>query len=223
MNEYSKRSIVLSVMGSFIITTLVVLLFYLCIINPDTKSTAADEYNYSSQIYHDNIELMYEGARAELVENIDLVIRECAPSTCINGLAILRGCEKYDIDLFFVLAQGQLESHFGTKGMAAKTNSVFNVFAYDGHNYDKINKNGKYSHPDHSIEPYLQLLANDYMSNGKTEQDLMVEFTNVNGNRYASSESYETSLVNIYNTYINNETLMKAYQEYNKYKILSGN
>lgn len=194
-------------------------------INKYTQETSQDNEmsNYSVQIYHDNMDLMYEGARAELVRNIDLIIRENAPTTCVNGLAILKGCEKYDVDLFFVLAQGQLESHFGTKGMASKTNSVFNVFAYDGHDYNKINKKGKYSHPDQSIDPYLYLLVSRYMCDGKTEQDLMVSFVDGNGSRYASSESYESSLVNIYNTYINNETLMRSYQEYNKYKILSGN
>ena len=119
--------------------------------------------NYFVEIYRDNIELMYEGARADLVENIDFMIQEVAPTSCMNGLSLLRGCEEYDVDIFFVLAQAQLESHYGTRGLAARTNSVFNVFAYDGHDYDRINKNGKYQHPDLSIEPYLKLLKEKYL------------------------------------------------------------
>ena len=45
-----------------------------------------------------------------------------------NGAKILIDvCQKYGLSIKFVLAQGQLESHFGTKGLARKTNSIFNV------------------------------------------------------------------------------------------------
>ena len=182
-----------------------------------------DRQSYAVGIYRDNIELHYEGARAELVESIDLTIREVAPTTCMNGLAILRGCEKYGVDLFFVLAQGQLESQYGTKGMAQKTNSVFNVFAFDGHSYDQINKNGKYKHPDLSVEPYLKLLKEHYLVNGKTELDLMVNYVNEKGDRYATADQYEYYLMGIYNRLINNDTLQAAWKKYNQFKILSGN
>lgn len=179
--------------------------------------------SYVMKIYHDNATLAYEGARAELVSNIDSIIRKIAPSSCMNGIAILRGCEKYDVDLFFVLAQGQLESHYGTKGVARKTNSVFNVYAYDKLHTSKINKNGKYSHPDLSIEPYLRLLKNQYLSNGKTEKDLLINYVNIRGERYASNISYEDSLLSLYNKFLEDKVLQKSYDKYNKYKILSGN
>ena len=177
---------------------------------------------YSYKIYRENVELLYDGARADLVTSIDSVIRIVAPSTCMNGLAILKACEEYDIDLFFVLAQGQLESHFGTKGMAAKTNSVFNVFAYDGHSYEKISKNGKYKHPDLSLEPYMKLLKSRYLVDGKTEKDLMIKYVDCNGKRYASDKNYEDSLIGIYNKYITCKPLQGGYNTYLKYKILSG-
>lgn len=178
--------------------------------------------NYPYNIQRENIELMYDGARADLVQCIDSTIRSYAPTTCMNGLEILRQCEEGNIDLFFVLAQGHLESHFGTRGMALKTNSVFNVFAYDGHDYQRINKKGKYKHPDLSLIPYIKLLNDKYLVDGKTEKDLMVNFVDINGHRYASSEDYENNLTNMYNRYINNERLMNCYRSYTKYKILSG-
>ena len=179
-----------------------------------------DEYAY--HIQRDNIELMYEGARSDLVQCIDSTIRVYAPTTCMNGLEILRQCESHNIDLFFVLAQGHIESHFGTRGMALKTNSVFNVLAYDGKSYDKINPNGKYKHPDLSIQPYLKLLKTRYLVDGKTEMDLMLNYVDKDGHRYASSKEYETNLTNAYKRYTTSEPLAGKFLEYTKYKILTG-
>ncbi len=178
--------------------------------------------NYSFRIYRDNVELMYEGARANLVECIDSTIRIYAPTTSVNGLQLLRKCEEYDVDIFFVIAQAHIESHFGTKGMAAKTNSIFNVFAFDGRGFNEINEKGKYSHPDLSIEPYLKLLRKKYLVDGKTEIDLMHDYVNCDGNRYASSPEYEENLLNKYHQYITNEPLIDKYRKYSKYKILAG-
>lgn len=204
--------------GAIIILLLtIVATFATCLIENRSKYN-----NYSFCIYRDNVELMYEGARADLVECIDSTIRIYAPTTSVNGLQILRKCEEYDIDIFFVLAQAHIESHFGTKGMATKTNSIFNVYAYDGHGFDEINLKGKYSHPDLSIEPYLKLLRKTYLVNGKTEIDLMHNYVNCDGNRYASSTEYEENLLNKYHQYITNNALMNNFQRYSKYKILAG-
>lgn len=178
--------------------------------------------NYPFRISRDNTELRYEGARAALVNGIDSVMRVVAPSTCMNGLEILRMSEKYGVDLFFILTQGQIESHFGTKGMALRTNSVFNVFAYDGVGYDNINPDGKYTHPDLSIEPYLKLIKKRYLTGGKTEMDLLHNYVDADGNRYASSKDYENMLTDTYKSYITNDRLINLYKQYTKYKILSG-
>lgn len=201
----------------FIVYTLVIVTFLVVFI-----AQRPEPNKYSFCIQRDNIELAYNGARADLVQAIDSVIRDTAPTTCMNGLEILRKCEEYDVDLFFVLAQGHIESHFGTKGMALRTNSVFNVFAFDGVGYDKICKNGKYKHPDLSIEPYLNLLKKRYLVNGKTEMDLMHKYVDVDGNRYASDVSYEDTLLNTYQKYTTHERLSECYKEYIKYKVLSG-
>ncbi len=199
------------------VAIMVAAVVFVCISGEDRRCS---EYTYNIQ--RENVELMYDGARADLVQCIDSTIRSYAPTTCMNGLEILRQCEEGNIDLFFVLAQGHLESHFGTRGMALKTNSVFNVFAYDGHDYQRINKKGKYKHPDLSLIPYIKLLNDKYLVDGKTEKDLMMNFVDINGHRYASSEDYENNLTNMYNRYISNERLMNCYKSYTKYKILSG-
>lgn len=131
---------------------------------------------------------------------VDNYIKSIAPTSKLSGKDIVEKCFEYNIDIIFVLAQGQIESHYGTTGTARKTNSVFNVGAYDGHSANKQNKNGfGFNDPNDSIEPYLILLTNEYLVNGKTEYDLMNNYVNYLGMRYASDNNYERMLKSIYN------------------------
>lgn len=131
---------------------------------------------------------------------VDNYIKSIAPTSKLSGKDIVEKCLEYNIDIAFVLAQGQIESHYGTTGTARKTNSVFNVGAYDGHSANKQNKNGfGFNNPNDSIEPYLILLTNEYLVNGKTEYDLMNNYINYLGMRYASNNNYERMLKSIYN------------------------
>jgi len=178
--------------------------------------------DYPYQVYRGNIELKLQQSKGQLVDEIDKYIKNVAPNSILNARILLEICEEYNIDVKFVLAQGHIESHFGTKGMALKTNSVFNVFAYDGKNYSQICKKGKYSHPDHSIRPYLELLANDYMVEGKSEYDLLDEFVNKNGDRYASALDYERKLNNTFINISDSTNIDELYKQYRKYQMLSG-
>lgn len=135
-----------------------------------------------------------------LISEVNNYINKKAPKNRISGEAIIDACIKYNIDIKFVLAQAQLESGFGTKGIAAKTNSVWNVMSYDGWSANKIIKNGRgYNHPNESIEPYMKLLKNKYLVDGKTEYDMMQKFISSTGHRYASNPKYEEQLKYIYN------------------------
>ena len=157
-------------------------------------SNRIENNNYSCRVYRDKIELKYQQSKSQVVDEIDKYIKQVAPTSSLNAIALFELCETYDIDIKFALAQGHIESHFGTKGMARKTNSVFNVFAFDGQEYHKISRKGKYDHPDYSIEPYLKLLVNDYIIDNQTEYDLMTKFVNKDGKRYASDPRYENKL-----------------------------
>ena len=200
--------------ASFVSLLVITVVFGSFLINRSDK--------YVFKVQRENVELMYEGARADLVQCIDSTMRVYAPTTCMNGVTLLRECEEYGVDVLFVLAQGHKESHFGTKGMAVKTNSVFNVYAYDGHDFNKINKKGKYEHPDLSIKPYLQLLKNRYLVDGKSEIDLMHNYVDKDGNRYATSTEYEDDLMSLYQMYVSNKELNDRFQKYTKYKLLAG-
>ena len=128
--------------------------------------------NYPFEVMKHEAVLSYNQYKSELVKEVKAYIDSVAPTSSLNGYAIVDCSEKYDLDIKFVLAQGQIESHFGTTGMAVKTNSVFNVGAYNNADYDTINGKFKYKHPDYSIEPYMQLLYKDYITGTKTELDL---------------------------------------------------
>lgn len=165
-----------------------------------TKLTHYDiEANYIREC-----KLKYWETKFQLVDEVQNYINTVAPTSDLRACALVDACEKYNIEVKFVLAQGELESHFGTKGLASKTNSVWNVGAYDGHSYSKIMNAYKYSHPNESIEPYLKLLYERYLT-CETEEGLLKNFVDYNDNRFASDKSYEERLRYKYK-YISNNT-----------------
>lgn len=179
------------------------------------------EKNYSYEIFKSKAELAYYSTKDDLVKCLDTYIRSIAETSVMNGSAFIDISDKYNLDLRFMIAQAQIESAFATTGIAAKTNSAFNVMAYDGRSAnDMIKKGHNYKHPDLSIEPYAKLLVNDYLVDGKTEMDMLVKYVNKSGKRYASSTTYEQSLRNAYNQLINDTNINALYSEYQKYKLI---
>jgi hypothetical protein len=180
------------------------------------------EKNYVFEVYRQNLELDYYGAKDTLVDAIDSYIREIAPASVMNGLAFVNNCDEYNMDLFFVVAQAQVESSFATTGLGQKMNSAFNVKAYDGKGSKHMDK---HSHPDESIEPYIKLLKNDYLydvSTGetKTEMDLMNNYVNFEGKRYATNPEYERMMLSTYKKLTERYGIL--YDDYLKYKTLTG-
>ena len=178
--------------------------------------------NYPFEVMKHEAVLSYNQYKSELVKEVKAYIDSVAPTSSLNGYAIVDCAERYDLDIKFVLAQGQIESHFGTTGMAVKTNSVFNVGAYDNAGYDTINGKFKYKHPDYSIEPYMQLLYKDYITGTKTELDLMTKYVNKNGQRYSSNANYENDLLNLYKSIDKLTRITELQGEMRRYKIISG-
>ena len=160
---------------------------------------------YPFELMRQEAELSYSENKGKLVKVVDDYIKTNAPNSSLSGYCIVTNCEKYDLDIKFVLAQGQVESGFGTKGLAVKTNSVFNVGAYDNKTYEEVNGKYKYKHPDFSVEPYMQLLYKDYISGTTTELDLLAKYVNKNGKRYATNPNYERDLLIVYKLIIDIE------------------
>lgn len=178
------------------------------IINPINK-----DY-YKKSIY----DIALKQKKYNLINSINIYIDSVAPKSKLKGDSLVNACEKYKVNICFVMAQAQLESHFGTTGVAKKTNSVWNVKAYDGRSAVNMIKSGYgFSDPNHSIEPYLILLTNKYLIN-RTEFDLIKNFTNINGKRYASCPNYENKLKNIYKYIVYNTNINKHYNEYVEFK-----
>lgn len=144
----------------------------------------------------------------QLCECVESYINKKSPKNQLSSQKLVLLCLKYDVDIAFVLAQGQIESMFGVVGIASKTNSVWNIGSYDNRSAEYINRTGRgYDHPNSSIEPYLKTLRNHYLVNGKTEQHLMNNFINTHGQRYATSTNYEPMLRSVYNRIVNTTSI----------------
>ena len=161
-----------------------------------------DKYTYAYDCLKE-AEITYWDYKCALVNEVQNYINSVAPSSNLRGYAVVEECEKYGIDVCFVLAQGEIESHFGTKGIASKLNSVFNVGIYDGKTIEEINNKYKFDYPNESIEPYLKLLIDRYLVN-KTEDDLMRKFVDINNKRYASNPNYEIMISERYKFIVDN-------------------
>jgi len=187
-----------------------------------TISIIISEKEPKFAVYEEKLQLKYEGTRCQLVDATQTYIDSISPNSSLDAIVIVDKCLEYDIDICFVLAQGQLESNFGTAGLARKTNSVFNVYAYDGMKHHEIDSAGKYKHPDESVEPYIKLLKKRYLKN-KTEYDLLDKYVDVDGNRYATATNYETSLTSLYINIKNTTEIDKLSLQLKKYSLLLNN
>lgn len=168
----------------------------------DHHSEKYDKYTYAYDCIKE-AEITYWDYKCALVNEVQNYITQVAPSSNLRGYAIVEECEKYGIDICFVLAQGEVESQFGTKGIASKLNCVFNVGIYDNKTASQIENKYRFDYPNESIEPYLKLLTTNYLVN-KLEQDLMLKFVDVNGKRYASDPEYEIKISSKYKSICEN-------------------
>ena len=179
------------------------------------KQTEQTGYDTATE-YIRELHVQYQGVKADLVDITQHYIDSIAPNSGLRALVLVENCEKYGIPITFTLAQGEIESHFGTTGLAFRTNSVWNVGAFDNFNYSDIQH--KFDNPNDSVNPYLDLLVNNYLPS-KTVEDLLENFVDINGNRYASDPHYETKLkskLDYINKYYPIDSLQ---QRLNYYKI----
>lgn len=164
-------------------------------------------------------ELKYWQSKANLIDEIDKYLLSKAPTHNLSSILLLKYSDKYKVSIQFILAQGFLESHFGTKGVARRTNSVWNVGAWDNGKITHI-----YNHPNESIAPYVKLLSEQYLSlleeepGISPEDKLLINFINKDGNRYASYPFYEKELKIILRDISINTKIDSLYSIYLHYK-----
>lgn len=177
-----------------------------------------DKYSYPYDCMME-AELNYLETKIQLTREVQSYIDKVAPTSNVRGYAIVDECEKYNIDICFVLAQGEIESHFGTKGLGSKFNNIFNVDVHDKvKNQKDMKKKYIYKYPNESIEPYLQLLTNKYLVN-KLESDLLVKYVDINGSRYATDIDYEAKLRSKYNSIVDNTNIVELQGMVRNYAI----
>jgi hypothetical protein len=163
----------------------------------DSPLSAMDKSEGTEEIFY--VSSIKDRVNYKLVEEVRNYLQENTPGTKIDPELLVQLCNEYNMDISFVIAQGLLESHMGTKGLAAQTNSVWNVGTYD----DGQIKH-RYNSPNESIEPYLKLVTEKYLikidSKGDTIRKDIIQLTrdkgyvNYRGQRYATSPTYESSL-----------------------------
>ena len=106
-----------------------------------------------------------------------------------------------------MLAQTQLETSFGKAGIG-RTSSRHSLFGVEKRHYSNYVE---------AINDYVKLLKTSYLVKGRTEQNLLKNYVNKGGYRYATNPNYEVSVRKYYNT-ICNVTKIKSLQ--NQYKKL---
>lgn len=117
--------------------------------------------------------------------------RDVFSGTPLTGYVLAESAKKtYEetgkyIPVEFALAQAQRESSMGRKGRSPK-NNPYNVGEFD--EGTKI----KFNNTQEGVQAYFDLIANDYLVDGKTTDDLMKNYVNKNGSRYASDKEYES-------------------------------
>lgn len=177
------------------------------------SGTLSDDY--FKNWYTSNVTTIEE----QMIKEVERYIKKWGPGSKISADTLVKICLEYDLNILLALAQAHVESHFGTKGVASRTNSVFNVGTFD---------NGvilyTYDHPDESVRPYAILLVNDYLKD-KTEEDLLKNggFVNYRGKRYASYVFYENKLRKVYDVLLETtdiDSLQTAYKNLNRYSEL---
>lgn len=176
--------------------------------------------NFFTIMFEESIDMKYWAAKDELCDSINNHIKKLAPNSGLEALWIIDMCDKHDVDIVLCLAQAQVESMYGTTGSAKHTNQVFNVGIYDSYkSLSDIPKHKFIQNPNRSIETYCKVIRNNYLGENKTSMDLLDNFVNLSGKRYASNESYERMLINIYNNI--QSKLGRSIDVYNKYKMLT--
>lgn len=160
---------------------------------PIFPGATAEELNtmLNSEIYYTFA--VRDKLQQELIEEVKSYIKFVSPDSKLDPKILVNLCQKHEIDITFVLAQGLLESRLGTAGRALSTHSVFGVGALDD---GTIRPGCIYKNVNESIEPYLILLKTQYLGETKTLKDLIKDnsFKTLTGYRYASLENYESIL-----------------------------
>lgn len=191
-----------------------ILLFALMFLLPLISINAAtiDSNNYAYGSINTEIGVNNKPTKESIIESLNkeaiTFVKKYYPNCpdIISTYIVKKGLE-HDIDICFMLAQTQLETSFGKAGIG-RTSSRHSLFGVERRHYSNYVE---------AINDYVKLLKTSYLVKGRTEQNLLKNYVNKGGYRYAGNPNYEVSLRKYYNT-ICNVTKIKSLQ--NQYKKL---
>lgn len=139
----------------------------------------------------DSCQINQQFIKSEIISEVSKYIETYAPNSKMSPNIIVSKCLEKDYDISLLLAQAHIESHFGTKGRALRTNSVFGIGAYD----DGTNKSF-YKSPDDAIDHYVDVMQNYYLQDNPPLEVLRNGLKRDGKYRYASDPNYENKLIN---------------------------
>lgn len=162
--------------------------------------------NDQIKIEIDSCDINRQFIKSEIISEVSSYIETYAPNSEMSPKAIVEKCLDKDYVISLLLAQAHIESHFGTKGRAKRTNSVFGIRAYD----DGTNALF-YATPNDAIDHYIEVMNNYYLKDNPPLEVLKRGLTRGNA-RYASDPSYEIKIITKINQ-INGEYHIDKLQE----------
>lgn len=189
-------------MKYYIISALICLSAMLCLSYSPSKTNNSSEIVIGSISEQENLK---ENLKVDLINEVKSYISSNSKHSDesliveISEQIVNKALDNH-IDICFILAQGHIETAFGSYGIGKSKKSIFGVY-----------KN--YSSYTDCIDFYINLLRKHYLVN-KSEQDLMNNYVSKQGYRYAENLSYEHTLKKCYNKIKTSTSIFKIQEKY---------
>lgn len=161
----------------------------------DTIHIDIDTCNIDTVVPVDSVKIITDSLISEIKNYINVYNKKC--SIDIPEAFVKYGIEE-DIDVCLMMAQAQIETHFGKVGIG-RPNSKKSLFGV----YYK-----KYTTYDDAVKDYCKLLNKHYLTKTRRETDLLKRFTTKSGKRYAQNPNYEREVSKAYKNIVNKTNIV---------------
>lgn len=167
---------------------IVVLALFTCIMQSkcmydDSHLDSSDIIKTNEQVLQDRYDSVYNKLEIEVGD----YVKQFSNDSTLAGYLVKHGIS-HNIDICFMMSQAEQETKFATVGIGKPSSrkSMFGVMRKTYIDYDQC------------INDYCIIIKCNYLGETKTIADLMENFVNLSGFRYASDSAYEAKIKNIY-------------------------